>query len=127
MENLEKLKTTTANIKINWQKILSEPKLKVNIGKIRTEFNLSRDRFSKSKIKEIRRNLYKIENKINHFSTKEIKEIKKNLLELEDLFKSKKVSCLWWYLIQRNKRYQKFIWSVNWWKISWTNKNQWCF
>ena len=39
----------------------------------------------KSKINEIRRNLYEIENK-NNLSTLEIKEIEKNLLELEKNF-----------------------------------------
>ena len=39
----------------------------------------------KSKINEIRRNLYEIENK-NNLSTPEIKEIEKNLLKLEKNF-----------------------------------------
>ena len=58
--------------------------------RIRKKFAESRDRFSQSKIKEIRRNLYEIKNK-NNLSTPEIKEIEKNLLELEkNLFKPKK-------------------------------------
>ena len=36
---------------------------KVRIEKIRKEFNESRHKFSKSKINEIRRNLYEIKNK----------------------------------------------------------------
>ena len=60
------------------------------MGKIRQEFNESRHKFSKSKINEIRRNLYEIENKKNLFASK-IKEIERNLLELEEnLFKPKK-------------------------------------
>ena len=52
--------------------------------------NESRYKFSKSKIKEIRRSLYEIENEKNLFAPK-IKEIEKNLLELgKDLFISKK-------------------------------------
>ena len=48
------------------------------------------NRFSKSKIKEIKINFYEIENKNNRF-TPEIKQIEKNLLELENnLFKPKK-------------------------------------
>ena len=38
-------------------KILSKPEPKISIEKIRKKFNQSRDRFSKSKIKLIRRNL----------------------------------------------------------------------
>ena len=38
-------------------KILSKPEPKISIEKIRKKFNESRDRFSKSKIKLIRRNL----------------------------------------------------------------------
>ena len=52
------------------------------IKEIRKEFNKLRGRFSKPKIKEIRRNLYEIENK-NNLSTQKIKEIEKNLNELE--------------------------------------------
>ena len=39
-----------------------------SIEKIRKKFNESRERFSKSKIKEITRNLYEVENK-NNLST----------------------------------------------------------
>ena len=57
------------------------------IKKIREDLNKLRDRFLKSKIKEVRRNLYEIENKKNLFKSK-IKEIEQNLVELEEsLFK----------------------------------------
>ena len=57
---------------------------------IRKDFNKLRDRFLKSKIKEIRRNLYEIENKKN-LSKSKIKEIEQNLTELEEsLFKLNK-------------------------------------
>ena len=60
------------------------------IEKIRKEFNESRYRFSKLKIKEIRKNLYEIENEKNP-SESNIKEIERNLTELEEnLFKTKK-------------------------------------
>ena len=60
-------------------KILSEPEPKTSIEKIRKKINESRDRFFKSKIKEIRRNLYEIETN-NNLSTPEIKEIEKFFL-----------------------------------------------
>ena len=50
--------------------------------KIREDFNKLRDRFLQSKIKEIRRNLYEIENKENLPKSK-IKKIEQNLIELE--------------------------------------------
>ena len=78
------------------------------IERIKKDFNKLRDRFFKSKIKEIRKDLYRMENK-NNLSTTEIKEIEKNLLKLEkNLFELKKVLWLWWYYIQRNKRCKKF-------------------
>ena len=62
---------------------------KARIEKIGKEFNESRYKFSKLKIKEIRKNLYEIENEKNPSKSK-IKEIKKNLTELkENLFKTK--------------------------------------
>ena len=57
-------------------KILSKPEPKITIEKIIKKFNESRDRFSKSKIKLIRRNLYE-KNPKNNLSTPEIKEIEK--------------------------------------------------
>ena len=63
-------------------KILSEPEPKISIESIRRKFNESRDRFSKSKTREIRRNLYEKGNK-NILSIPEIKVTEKNLLELE--------------------------------------------
>ena len=53
-----------------------------NIGVINLSLSL-KDRFLKPNIKEIRRNLYGIENKRN-FPIKKIKEIEENLLELEE-------------------------------------------
>ena len=49
---------------------------------IKKDFNESRDNFLKLKKKEIRRNLFEIENK-NNISTQAIKEIEENLHELE--------------------------------------------
>ena len=70
-------------------------KPKTNFSKARifnkfNEFNESRHKFSKSKINEIRKNLYEIENEKNLFASK-IKEIERNLTELgENLSKTKK-------------------------------------
>ena len=71
-------------------KILSEPKTKLKLSEkrikdIRKDFNELRDRLSKLKIKETRKNLYKIENKKN-LSKLEIKKIEQNLIELEESF-----------------------------------------
>ena len=64
--------------------------LKARIEKIRKEFNESRQRFSKSKINEIRKNLYEAENEKNLLASK-IKGIERNLSELEEnLSKTKK-------------------------------------
>ena len=65
-------------------KLLSKPKPKINFSKQRIanigrKFNELRCRFSKSKIKQIRRNLHEKENE-NHFTPK-IKEIEKFFLE----------------------------------------------
>ena len=63
---------------------------KARIEEIRKEFNESRYKFSKLKIKEIRKNLYKIENEKN-LSESKVKEIERNLTELEkNLSKTKK-------------------------------------
>ena len=63
---------------------------KARIEKIGKEFNESRYKFSKLKIKEIRKNLYVIENKKNSSESK-INEIERNLTELEEnLSKTKK-------------------------------------
>ena len=61
---------------------LSKPKLIKNfdnerLKKIREDLNKSRHKFSKSKIKESRKNLYEIENKKN-LSTQKIKQIEKS-------------------------------------------------
>ena len=50
--------------------------------KIWEDLNRLRDRFLKPKIKEIRRNLYEIENE-NNLSESNIEEINQNLTELE--------------------------------------------
>ena len=58
--------------------------------KIREDFDKLRDTSLKPKIKGIRRNLYKIENK-NNLSKSKIKEIERNLIPLEkSLFKLNK-------------------------------------
>ena len=62
----------------------NDPKPKINfsksrIEKIRKKFNELRHKFSKSKMNEIRRNLYETENEKNLFAPK-IKEIKKIFL-----------------------------------------------
>ena len=68
-------------------KILNET-TKISLSKkkiwdIRKDFNKLRNRFLKPKIKEIRRNLYLIENKKN-LSKSKIREIEQNLIELEE-------------------------------------------
>ena len=74
---------------------LSEPQLpeskknfeNTRMKKIREDFNKLTNPFLKPKIKEIRKNLYEIENKKN-LSKLKIKEIEQNLIELEkNLFK----------------------------------------
>ena len=63
---------------------------KAKTEKIRKEFNESRHKFSKLKIKDIRKNLYEIENEKNPSKSK-IKEIQKYLTELQEtLSKTKK-------------------------------------
>ena len=63
---------------------------KARIEKIRKEFNESRYKYSKLKIKEIRKNLCEIEKEKN-LSESKIKEFERNLPELEEnLFKTKK-------------------------------------
>ena len=54
----------------------------VKIEKIKKDFNKLRDRLSKPKIKEIRKDLYRIENKKN-LSMQKIKKIEKNLSKLK--------------------------------------------
>ena len=63
---------------------------KARIENITKKFNESKHKSSKSRINEIRKNLYEIENEKNLFASK-IKEIRKNLLELkESLSKTKR-------------------------------------
>ena len=76
---LRKVKGCRYKSKDELIKILSKREPKTSIEKIRKKFNESRYRFSKSKIKEIRRNLYEIEDK-NNLSTSEIKELTKIFL-----------------------------------------------
>ena len=62
---------------------LSKPKIdNERLKKIREDLNKSRHKFSKSEIKEIRKNLYEIESKKN-LSTQKIKEIEKSLSTLK--------------------------------------------
>ena len=66
-----------------WESVQSEKNLdNARIKQIRKGFNKLKDRFLKPKIKEIRRNLYEIENKKNLPKSK-LKDIEKNLLGLE--------------------------------------------
>ena len=69
-------------------KILSEPKTIASLSKktrdIRKDFNELRDKFLKPKIKEIRKNLYEMENKKN-LSVSKTKVIEKNLFELQKI------------------------------------------
>ena len=75
-------------------KILSEPKTKRSLSKkkirdIRKDFNRSRYKFSKSEIKEVRKNLYNIKTPKN-LSESELSKIEKNLFELEESLSSPK-------------------------------------
>ena len=54
-----------------------------NNARIKEDFNKLRERFLNPKMKEIRGNLYEIENKKN-LSESKIKEIEQNLVELEE-------------------------------------------
>ena len=64
------------------------------IEKIRKEFNESRLKFSKSKINEIRKNLYGIEDEKNIFASK-IKETERGLTKLEEnLSKTKSIMIM---------------------------------
>ena len=60
------------------------------IRKIKEDFSKLRDRFLKPKIKEIRKNLYEIENK--NLSESKTNEIEKNLFELEESL-SRLIKC----------------------------------
>ena len=64
------------------------------IEKIRKKFNESRLKFSKSKINEIRKNLYGIEDEKNIFASK-IKETERGLTKLEEnLSKTKSIMIM---------------------------------
>ena len=77
----------------------NEPKIKkTSLSKkeiidIRKDFNKSKYKFSKSKIKEIRKNLYDIKNLKNPFKSS-IKRIQKNLLELKESLSRHKKKAL---------------------------------
>ena len=95
--SLNELKQIAKIKRINGYKSMSKEKLLSALGsagsrnnfdnsrtkKIREDSNELRHRFLNPKIKEIRRNLYEIENKKN-LSKSKIKEIKQNLIELEE-------------------------------------------
>ena len=70
-------------VKQNQQKVKKLDNAKIK--KIREEFNKIKGRFLKPKTKEIRRNLYEIENKKN-FSESKIKEIEKNFSNQKRVF-----------------------------------------
>ena len=61
---LRKIKEYKNKSKDELTKILTKPEPKINIEKIRKIFNESRDRFSKSKMKEIREIFMKQKTKI---------------------------------------------------------------
>ena len=80
--------TPSKKVKTAKQKTKKGKKQKTNFSKARIEeitkeFNELRYKSSKLKIKEIRKNLYEIENEKN-LSESKIKEIEKNLTELEE-------------------------------------------
>ena len=67
---------------ILWKPVKKSKKPKINLSKariekVRNEFNVSRHTFSKSKIKEIRRNLYEIKNRGESFCSTHGKDRKK--------------------------------------------------
>ena len=74
---LRKVKDYKYKSKDELTKILSEPEPKIE--EIRKKFNEPIDKVSKSKIKEIRRNFYGIENK-NNLPLSEMKETEKIFL-----------------------------------------------
>ena len=80
---LNPLKQTKKGKKLKKDKKPKISSFKAEIEQIRKEFNDSRHKFSKLKIKEIRINLYEIENEKN-LSKSRIKEIERNLTELEE-------------------------------------------
>ena len=90
MSEYELLRALTSPKPVKKGKKLKKKFSKARIEKIRKEFNESRYRFSKLNIKEIRENLYEIQNEKN-LSESKIKEIKRNLTKLEEnLSKAKK-------------------------------------
>ena len=91
MSEDELLSALTSSKPVKKGKKKQKKNCKARIEKIRKESNESRHKFSKLKIKEIRENLYEIENEKNLFESK-IKEIVRNLTEIEEnLSKTKKL------------------------------------
>ena len=78
------------------------------IEKIRKEFNESRYKFSKLNIKEVRKNLYEIENEYN-LSESKIKEIKRNLTELEENLSKTKSTKIMMILSIEGKKCKRFV------------------
>ena len=79
----ESLKESGNNLDDTKPKIkFSKPRIEKIRKELRHNFE-SRHKFSKSKINEIRRNLYEIENEKKLFAPK-IKETERNLFELEE-------------------------------------------
>ena len=74
---------------LNQLKQTKTSSFKAKKEEIRKEFNESRYKFSKLKIKEIRKNLYETENEKNP-SESRIREIERNLTELEENLSKKK-------------------------------------
>ena len=70
-----------------------------------------RDRFSKPKIKKIRKGLYRIKNKKN-LSTQKIEKILKNLSKLKKYYDYDDIE----YKGIRDVK-NLFIWFVNWWRL----------
>ena len=90
LKQIAKMRRTKAYKSISKERLLSaldESEFNFNNArikkKIREDFSKLRNRFLKPKIKEIRRNLYEIENKKN-LSQSKIKEIEQNFIELEE-------------------------------------------
>ena len=83
MSEDELLSTLNSSKPVNKSKTQKTNFSKAKMEKIRKEFNESRHNCLKSRINEIRRNLYEIENEKSLFESK-IKEIERNLTGLEE-------------------------------------------
>ena len=90
MSQDELLGALTSSIRTKKEKKQKQIFLKQELKRVEKKLNESRHKFSKSKINEIRRKFYEIENEKSLFESK-IKKIEKNLTELEEnLSKTKK-------------------------------------